>query len=566
MKKILLVLGALTIAAINAQNYYGTQFIGESGTNNPTSFSKNGNIITLSSFIGGNLTGSFPITFLGGNADGVLTKLNQTDGTIEWIKQFGGGGDEVVIDTTIDAAGNYYITGYMTGAGSLALDADPGTAVFPLPVTSLLANRDIFIVKLDAAGNFVWGKSMCSPSGAGNDDVSTIKLDSQGNILLAGSFVFIDFDPGSGTQTYTSVGNSDSFIVKLTNNGDFVWVKILSGTSNKKIMDMELDANDNIYVAGRFQGTIDLDPDAVATDTKTTAGNFDTFLAKYNSSGNYVWGNSYGSTAADKPEKILVNGNNVFVSGSFTGTVDLDPSTTGTNSVTAAAGQDAYLSKFSIDGVYSSSFVIPGTTTNLDVVRDIYIDQNTNNIYISGLFQSITLNSSVFNSVDANADAFYLKLNSDMTYSSIYLIQGALAQSVPLIMQLSTTKFIAAGASKSNADYDYTSNTSTEVPSNALTYTYITKFDFETTTMGVDDILLNNSLKIFPNPTKSDVNFITNTSINGVYIYNLDGKLVFSQNRSNIEKINISILPQGTYILQTVDEKGKKLQTKLIKK
>ena len=565
MKKILLLSSVVAASFLNAQNYYGSEFIGEGGNNYPTNFAKAANNIALSGYIGGSLTGSFPITFKGGAFDGILTSIDPTTGTIQWIKQFASPTNEIVADVTMDIRGNYYLTGYMMGSGNNSMDADPGPEVYPLPVQSILANRDVFVIKLDSNGDFVWAKAMCSPAGMPNDDAATIKVDSLGNVLIAGNYTYLDFDPGAGTQIYTATGNSDGFIVKLDHEGNFVWVKTLSGTSNKKIMDMEVDENDNIYVTGRFQGNIDLNPDtdAAATDIRTTAGGFDTFVAKYTSTGDYVWGLSYGSTGADTPEKIMLNGNNVYVGGAFSGTVDLDP-TAGTNSVTALAGSDAYISSFTKDGAYNSSFVIPGSTTNLDTIQDIYFD-NSGNLYASGIYQNITVGGTNYVSAATNADNYYLKLDPSMNFSSIYLITGNLAQGVPLITGYDTNKFIASGTSKGPASYDYSNPGTLTDPSAALYYTYLTKFDFETTTMAVNESGSKNKVSIYPNPVKNDVFVKSSTKINAVHIFNMEGRNVYTMQKSNISNLNLSVLPKGVYIMQTVDENGKVSQTKLIK-
>lgn len=566
MKKLLLVPAILALGFAGAQNYYGSEFVGESGVNNPLNLSKANGKIVVSGFIGGGLTGNFPISFKGGNADGTLTQLSPVDGKIEWIKQFGGGADEAVINTAIDATGNYYLTGYFNGAGGLSMDADPGPGVHLLSVVSGTANRDIFIIKLDPNGDFLWAKQMSSPSGGGHDDVMAIELDSAGNIYLAGSYVFIDFDPGEGSQIYTATGNSDGFVVKLDPNGNFSWVKTFEGTSSKKVQDMKIDSEDNIYVAGRFQGTIDLNPDATVTDLRTTAGNADTFVAKLTSSGDYVWGHSYGGAGADSPEKIAINNDKVYVSGSFSQTVDFDP-TAGTNSHTVAggAGSDGYFSTFKTDGTYVSSYVIPGTTSNGDTVKDILVD-NSGNIFLAGLFQNITIGGNTYSAAAANSDAYYIKLDPSMNFSGIYLIQGPQNQNIPRLVDLSGTKFIASGASKGITAFDYTKPTVFEDPSSAQYYTYYTKFDFETTTLSTTEQSLKSKFSIYPNPVVNDVNLKSTDVINAVSIFNMEGRKVYGKSGIDIKNLNVSMLPNGTYILQSTDAKGNTQQTKMIKK
>ncbi|WP_276681865.1 T9SS type A sorting domain-containing protein [Empedobacter brevis] len=566
MKKLLLSVAIVSFNYIHAQNYFGTEFIGEEGVNSPQGFTKKGNKLVLSSSIGGGLTGNFPISFKGGNADGILTSLNATDGTIEWIKQFGGGGDEVIIDTAIDDAGNYYVTGYMTGGGSSAMDADPGPGVYLLPIPSALSNRDIFIVKLDANGNFLWAKQMSTPSGAGNEEICSIKLDSNGNIYLAGFFITVDFDPSPLQQLYVASGNADAFIVKLTSDGDFIWVKTFGSDTGKisGIKSMDIDESDNIYVAGRFQGSIDLDPDLVNTDIKTSNGGYDTYLAKYTSEGNYVWGKTYGGKGNDIPEKILLAKGNLYVGGSFSGEVDLDPSPAN-STYSAPEGQQAYVSKFDIDGSYLKSFVMEDNTANPNTIKDVFVDDKEN-IYLSGLFQNMTINATNYSTPYANADTFFLKLDQNMNFSSIYLIQGVGKQSVPYINQLTDTKFITAGASKQNADFDYTTETSPEVPTNAQIYTHITKLDFEKNDLGMVEVKGNKQIDVFPNPVVDIIHITSQNKLNVVSIYNLEGKTVMKQDKFDLNQINVSFLPKGVYLLQATDEKGNIHQAKFIKK
>jgi hypothetical protein len=564
MKKILIFGSVLSAAFFSAQNYYGTELIGELGINSVSRLNRVGDKIIMSGSIGGNLTGNFPVTFKGGNADGIITSISATDGSIQWVKQFGGGFDEFVTDVTIDGEGNYYLTGYFMGAGATnGLDADPGPGVYTLSVPSMIANRDIFIIKLDSAGDFVWAKQISTPSGAGNDDASTIKTDSAGNVYVAGSYVSADFDPGAGTDVHTiTTGSGNGFIVKLTNQGDLTWVKTLDGSSSKKINDMVIDAQDNLYVVGNFQGDIDLNPDATATDIKTTAGNFDTFVAKYDSSGGYLWGQAYGGTGSDTASKIYLKGSTVYIGGWFSNTVDLDPSA-GTNSFTSTGGADAYVSNFNIDGTYVSSYVIADSSTGSNDIKDIVADGN-GNLYLSGAFQTSMIGTNPYTSAGA-ADNFYLKLDPTMNFSGIYIIGGTQGQGVPRIQPLTGTKFVGVGTSSGTADFDYTANTSTVTGTNALTCTYITKFDFETTMLGVSEIDKKFDFSIYPIPAKDDVNIRSERKIKSASIFSMDGKRVYNIEKQDIKNINVSMLPTGTYFLQVKDEKGNSNQTKFIK-
>jgi uncharacterized protein (DUF2249 family) len=203
----------------------------------------------------------------GGGGDIFISKLDAS-GSFIWAKQMVGVNYEYGYAITCDASGYVYTTGSFTDT----VDFDPGPGVYNL---NSAGGNNIFISKLDASGNFVWAKSM----GGSNTNGFSIALDPSANVYTTGYFNGTnDFDPDGGIYNLTSAGN-DIFISKLDASGNFVWAVSMGGTSNEISYAIAVDASENVYASGYFNGTADFDPGA-AIYNMTSAGSNDIFVVK----------------------------------------------------------------------------------------------------------------------------------------------------------------------------------------------------------------------------------------------------------------------------------------------
>jgi len=234
------------------------------------------------------------------------TILHAQDVYLKWAKQIGGSGSYSVGNSiAVDASGNVFTTGSFTGT----VDFDPGPGVFNLIA---VGSGNIFVSKLNAAGNFVWAKQM---GGTGSGYGSSISLDATGNIYSTGAFGgTVDFDPGVGVFNLGATTSSgDCFVSKLDECGNFLWASI-PVTGSGYGTGISIDAAGNAYVSGFFVGAI-----AIGNDTLGNTGNWSAFIAKYDSGGNAIWGRTPGGTGLDYGTGICTNGNgNIFVTGYFT--------------------------------------------------------------------------------------------------------------------------------------------------------------------------------------------------------------------------------------------------------
>jgi hypothetical protein len=203
---------------------------------------------------------------------GIYVSKLDASGNFVWAKKMSSGTSSYGYGIALDGAGNVYTTGTFWGTS----DFDPGAGTYNLG--DLNGSGDVFISKLDGAGNFVWAKGLHGGAGSGN----AIALDGSGNVYTTGKFNgTTDFDPSAGTFTVTSIGMDDIFVSKLDGAGNFSMAKIMSGTFNESGNSIVVDGACKIYVTGDFQGTVDFDPDAGVVNL-ISAGSADAFVVKLN--------------------------------------------------------------------------------------------------------------------------------------------------------------------------------------------------------------------------------------------------------------------------------------------
>ena len=371
-----------------------------------------GNVYTTGSFNGrmdfDPGAGVFNLTSAGAS-DIFVSKLDSA-GNFVWAKRMGGTSFEEGNAIAVDAAGNVYTTGdfYSTA------DFDPGAGAFNL--TSAGAS-DIFVSKLDRAGNFVWAKRM-GGTAIDKDEGNAIAVDAAGNVYTTGDFYSaVDFDPGAGVFNLTSAGQSDIFVSKLDSSGNFVWAKRMGGTSSDFGDAIAIDDAGNVYTTGSFRGTVDFDPGAVWFNL-TSAGIRNIFVSKLDDSGNFVWAKRMGGTGEDGGNAIAVDAaGNVYTTGDFEGTADFDPGA-GVFNLTSAGIRNIFVSKLDSAGNFVWAKRMGGT--DYDKGNAIAVDA-AGNVYTTGNFYSTAdfdPGAGAFNLTSAgNWDIFVSKLSPDMLFT-----------------------------------------------------------------------------------------------------------------------------------------------------
>ena len=321
-----------------------------------------------------------------------------------WSGSFGSYSAESGNAIDIDASGNTFVVGKYRNT----VDFDPGNGAF---LMTSEGESDIFILKLDANGQFLWVKGI---GGSSFDYANDIKVDANGDLFITGVFKnTVDFDPGSSTHNLTSNGQYDAFVLKMDNNGNHIWSVSYGGGGYDYGNEIDVDSFGNIWVIGSFRNTVDFNPGS-ATSDKTSVGGEDIYVLKLNFLGNFLSVQTMGGTDNDNPLSLAIDAFGfLFVTGTFEGTADFNPGNTTTN-LSSSGSTDIFLVKLNFSGglLFAKSF---GGTGD-DGATDVKIDAN-GNLLMTGYF-SETVDFDPSNNGTTNLsslgfeDAFTLKLNN----------------------------------------------------------------------------------------------------------------------------------------------------------
>jgi len=238
---------------------------------------------------GGYVVASRTYSFGAGDNDIYLVKLDSS-GNVIWTKTIGGSAWDGASSIIQSSDGGYVVAG--------------GTSSFGA------GNADMYVVKLDSAGNVIWTKTIGGSNwdeaqsiiqssdggyvvagktwsfGAGSADMYVVKLDSAGNVIwtktIGGSnddeavSIIQSSDGGYVVAGWTGsfgAGGADFFVVKLDSSGNVVWAKTIGGIGDDAWGNSIIQSSDGGYVV-------------VGHTQSFGAGGVDMYVVKMDANGN----------------------------------------------------------------------------------------------------------------------------------------------------------------------------------------------------------------------------------------------------------------------------------------
>ncbi|HEU4606937.1 MAG TPA: hypothetical protein VFS31_02430, partial [Chitinophagaceae bacterium] len=242
-------------------------------------------------------------------------------------------------------------------------------------------NSDVVVCKLTATGDFIWAKQI---GGSSYDGSSVLEIDKDNNVFIGGYFYgTCDFDPGPATYNLTSAGESDIFVTKLDASGNFVWARSMGDYYRESIFDLKFDFSGNIVLTGRTEGGGDFDPGADVAYLNGKGGS-DCILIKLSGQGNLVWAKLIGSSFDEDGNSLSIDqAGNITLAGAFTGALDLDPGV-GIAMTSLSGIFDIFIARYNASGEFITSRQIGGKYW--DACKGLFTDPS-GNLYMTGTFQ-----------------------------------------------------------------------------------------------------------------------------------------------------------------------------------
>ncbi|UOQ71417.1 T9SS type A sorting domain-containing protein [Hymenobacter cellulosilyticus] len=173
----------------------------------------------------------------------VLIARYSARGTLEWVRQYGGPDRDWIEDGAVDAAGNLYVTGFITGAASFGPVASSGAG-----------DADGYLAAYSPQGDVRWVQRA---EGIGNGFWSGVCLDPTGNPYVTGGFAGTT---KAGAFSLTSAGGLDVGVAAYSAQGAVRWMQRAGGPNDDFGTHLGVDAQGDAYVFARFQGACAFGP------------------------------------------------------------------------------------------------------------------------------------------------------------------------------------------------------------------------------------------------------------------------------------------------------------------
>ena len=196
-----------------------------------------------------------------------VMRLSNT-GKVLWVKEFGSPNSDGQRAMRVGKNGEVTLFGYVRG--TLTIE----TQAIPLK-NGGKGGSNIYIVRLDNTGKLLWVRTF--------EGFTEYNMDRSRNNMMylmnTGAVTFYGVFVGTmvaGTQTLSSKGGEDLFVMRLDNAGKVSWVRGFGSPLNDFLGFMRMGINGDVFLSGLFNG-----PMTLGTQAMPHKGGTDVYFVRF---------------------------------------------------------------------------------------------------------------------------------------------------------------------------------------------------------------------------------------------------------------------------------------------
>jgi hypothetical protein len=511
-------------------------------------------------------TGSFQYTFGGGGTDAYLVKFDSSGHRL-WATYYGGSGDDWGSAVACDRSGNIYLGGSTASTSGIATPGAQQTFYGG-------GLRSGFLAKFNASGARLWGTYVGGTVGANFDlEVSSVVCDWYAHVYVSGS---TDDSANVGTPGTFRPYKHESFDTTVvafliqydTATGVRNWGTYYGGPRrNTTFTGASCTDGLNIYLAGWTNDTTGTTIASAGSYQPAMKGPSDAFIAKFDSSGNRLWGTYYGGESQETAGGItcdVING--LYFLGSTSSNTGI--ASIGCSQPLRGGLDDAFLAKFDRGTgmrVWGTYYGGPGDEETVPT----RIITGGDYVYIAGTTTSLTGIASVgawqttFGGGDQDVFFAAYDFTGKQQWSTYY---GGKNHEEGMGIAYDGYGVYLCGETNSNSQIATVGGFEPVLGVDTAAYLYsgfLAKFADPRITLSVTNNKVQAALSIYPNPNNGSFSLTgkfegvdSNVQIN---ISDLTGRIVFNDNavisnRVINKQISLKNLPSGLYIITAISQ------------
>ncbi|MGZ3901609.1 MAG: T9SS type A sorting domain-containing protein, partial [Bacteroidia bacterium] len=352
----------------------------------------------------------------------------------------------------------------------------------------------------------------------------SISTDGQNNIYVAGNLTeSVNF----GNVNVYNPGYIINYVAKYSPSGSLRWVKHTSGNSSGSAygLSIKTDTQGNSYLGGAFFGPVNF-----GNITLSSYGDEDIYLAKMDSSGNWLWARHGGGSYQEGFYALDTDGNgNLYITG-FYGSSSV---TFGNYTFNNPSSEDYFLVKYDTAGTV------------------LWAKHGTK----SGYYANSFCVDNIGNSYMVTYNSFILK--HDNAGNAGWSLNTA-ASNVRMASDKKGGIYVTGWLSAPSA---FGSTTITPIKPNQMYLAML--YDLPPVTTSLKEQIESSTIEVYPNPCNLQIMISMNEPMTGtIKITNAIGETVYTcflkESSENWSKeINTSHLAKGLYVIEVVNTYNK---------